>query len=269
MMKKSNRKINRTPKARKAIISWSALLNSLRWFLIISLGSVGLGAGVYYINNMTQSLLQKPIAQVAVEAEYKYISQQTMNVLLKDVVGKSFVGEDLKKIQKTFESHPWIDKVNLSRQWPDRLLVTVVEHVPIARWGEQGFVNNRGELVMTESLNTLSHLAELDGQQDDAAVIMQKYSLIATQLRPYGLVLTKLKKDVRGTWSLELDNGWDIILGKNDILRKVSRLNKLLQEQNISVEANIQRIDARYENGFAIRWIEDEKNEENATQARG
>jgi len=268
-MKKNNRRIKATTKASSPSVNWQALLRTMRWLTVASVVVGCLSLSVYYLGYMAQSLLQKPIASIAVYGDFNYITKDSVKVLVNDIVGKSFVGEDIKKAQKKIEGYPWVDKINLSRQWPDRLLVNVSEQVPIARWGDKGFVNNRGELVMTPELEKLSHLAELDGDDKEAAVMMQKYSLITAQLRPHGFKVTTLKKDKRGAWMLQLNNDWQVMLGKNEILHRISRLTALLQQQNISASADIERIDTRYENGIAIRWAQHKEIKTTAIETRG
>ena len=117
---------------------------------------------------MAQSLLQKPIAQVAIYGNFNYMTKESVSLLVDDVVGKSFFSENIKQLQKKLQAHPWIDNISLSRQWPDLLRITIFEQVPIARWGNKGFVNNRGELIAMDNLEKLAHFAELDGDDKDA-----------------------------------------------------------------------------------------------------
>ena len=39
------------------------------------------------------------------------------------------------------------DNAVVTRQWPDTLLIKIVEQQPIARWNSQDFLNLRGEIV--------------------------------------------------------------------------------------------------------------------------
>ncbi len=268
-MKKNKRKNNRTTKTRSLAVKGQVLLRTLRWLSVSGVVIGCLSVGVYYLGNMAQSLLQKPIASIAIDGDFNYITKESLNVLIKDIIGQSFVGEDINQVQEKIEAYPWVEKISLSRQWPDRLLLTVSEQVPIARWGDKGFVNNRGDLIMTSELEKLRDLAELDGDDAEAAAMMQKYSLIAAQLRPHGFKVTTLKKDKRGAWMLQLNNGWQVVLGKNEILHRISRLTALLQQQNISASADIETIDARYENGIAIRWTQHQDIKTTAIETRG
>ncbi len=254
---KANRRIKKIPKTRDYSVLKSRLKAFVRYcrLVIVScifIGVIGL-AGFYGVKT-TQQFLNRPVAEIVIESAFEYLTEEEVTYLIEGMLGNSFVGENIDAIKREIESIAWVDKVNLNRQWPDRLIINVDEQAPIARWGNEGFVNIRGELVFTSQVEKLKHLSQLHGDNDYAANIMQQYSLLTTMFQPYDLRITSLQKNHRGVWSLSLDNDWQVMLGRDDVVNKVRRLTTLFDRELLTITANIKVIDIRYENGMAIQW---------------
>jgi cell division protein FtsQ len=66
--------------------------------------------------------------------------------------------------------------------------------------------------------------------------------------------LTAVRLDARGSWEFDLDNGITVRLGRRQIDERFARFVAAAVGQ-ISTHANdINYIDMRYTNGFAIGW---------------
>jgi cell division protein FtsQ len=140
--------------------------------------------------------------------------------------------------------------------------VNITEHVPIARWGDAGFVNVRGELILIKDSSALMHLSKLSGEREDAQMIMRQYSVLANVFQSYELSITSLAKDRRGMWQLSLDNGWQVRLGRGEVFKKIQRLTYLLDQRLLNVSEDIKLVDIRYPNGLSIRWGASNKRKE-------
>ena len=66
--------------------------------------------------------------------------------------------------------------------------------------------------------------------------------------------LVSLSVDSRGAFDLELINGLQIKLGRDDIDHKIDRLAKIYLQQILPRRERIDRLDLRYSNGFAVAW---------------
>jgi cell division protein FtsQ len=238
----------------------SGLLRGLRIFFMLSITLGAIGAIGYFSVNAMQHVLNRPVSTVTIVGEFSYVDKEEVALLVQKMIGSSFVGEDIEQIKKNLEAEPWIDWVSLSRQWPDRLQVMVKEQTPIARWSDSGFINVRGEFIATNDTEKLQHLSELSGEKSEAQIIMQQYSVLANLFQPYDLYVESLKKDRRGAWQLSLDNGWQLVLGRGDILRKVQRLTHLFDKKLLVKTADVSVVDIRYPNGLAIKWGDSDKN---------
>jgi cell division protein FtsQ len=229
----------------------------LRLFVVVSMGLSILGVMGFYGTQLTQTFLNRPIASITVKGEFNHISQEQMTNAARGKIGGSFIGENISRIKMSLESMPWVDSVDLSRRWPDQLEVTVREQIPIARWGDNGFVNVRGEIVFVKNDSGLLNLSVLVGEKQNAELIMQQYSVLANTFQPHSLSISVLEKNRRGVWKLELSNGWKVVVGRGDMHKKIQRLTFLLESNELDVNMPIVSIDLRYTNGLAVRWIDD------------
>jgi cell division protein FtsQ len=60
--------------------------------------------------------------------------------------------------------------------------------------------------------------------------------------------------DSRGALDVELINGLKIKLGRQDVERRIDRLVSIYEQQILPRREQIQRLDLRYSNGFAVSW---------------
>lgn len=240
----------------KRTFSFAKVLRVIRTIVFASIFLSVLGVAGFYGTRLATDFLSRPVASITVKGEFNYVAQNEVTELVRGMIGGSFIGEDISEIKQSLESKPWIDSVNLVRQWPDILEIVVHEQVPIARWGESGFVNVRGEIIVVEKMSDLSQFSTLLGQREDVGLIMQQYSLLATTLQPYNMSVDVLEKNYRGVWRLQLNNGWKVIVGRGDVYKKIQRLTYLLDVKKLNDQMKIKSIDLRYPNGLAVSWIE-------------
>jgi cell division septal protein FtsQ len=76
---------------------------------------------------------------------------------------------------------------------------------------------------------------------------------LASALAELGLIIDGVVRDARGDWSLMLLGGTELYLGTDDIEMRFERLLAAYpQVEAIGIPI---RIDLRYSNGFAVRWL--------------
>jgi cell division protein FtsQ len=255
-MTKINRRIIKKEKVNR-VFPFAKTLRVMRIVVLASFFVSVLGVAGFYGTRLATDFLNRPVASIVVKGEFNYVAQNEVTELVKGMIGGSFIGEDINGIKQSLEARPWIDSVNLIRQWPDILEIVVHEQVPIARWGGSGFVNVRGEIITVEKVSDLSQFSTLSGKREDVGLIMQQYSLLASTLQPYNMSIDVLEKNYRGVWRLQLTNGWKVVVGRGNVYKKIQRLTYLLEAKKLDSQMNIESIDLRYSNGLAVRWVDD------------
>jgi cell division protein FtsQ len=94
--------------------------------LLLGLLLPALIAGLGWLGLQALDPEQWPIRAVRIEGE------ATTGLLLVDV----------DAVRHALEELPWIERAYVRRLWPDRLLLTVVEQQPVARWWSTAAVNS-------------------------------------------------------------------------------------------------------------------------------
>lgn len=157
------------------------------------------------------------------------------------------------KITSLLESHPWIERAFVRRKWPSGIEVKVIEEVPLARWGDRNFLNDRGEILDLNNRN-LSSLPVLTGVENSERLIMNTYQEISLLLRPAGLKIIELSYNNQGIWKLTLSNGLEILIGRDQIIEKIRRFLIIWMATLKSSSTDMDGVDIRYDNGIAVRW---------------
>lgn len=227
------------------------------WLKKLAMGLLVLLAiwGGYKALGPLTELFQRPIKSVTVEGEFHFISQERATQLIMQEIDEDFLQIDLSKIKSVLLEDPWVEKVTLTRRWPDTLVVKIAEQKPIARW-DQGFLNQRGDIVRVKEMTGLNHLPWLQGEEIYAAEILQQYQDLSLLLRPKGLEILALHCDSKKSWRLTLKNNVEIAIGRDQVMEKMRRFVTVYEAQLHQVWQDVKSIDVRYSNGVAVRWIE-------------
>ena len=226
----------------------------------------GLGLGLlliafaiiaYFVSGPLSSLLERPLKSVAVEGQFQFLPKQRAMELIEKEIDGDFLQLNLTKLKNELQQDPWVDKVYLSRRWPDTLVVKIAEQTPIARWDTNGFLNQRGEIIRVQNTTKLSGLPWLQGNEINAREIMQQYQDLSTLLRSRGLEIAALKCDNKKSWRLTLKNDKEIAIGREEVMEKLRRFVTVYDKFLINVWSDVKAIDVRYSNGVSVQWVQD------------
>lgn len=227
----------------------------LLWLIYGGLFS-GIVASIIWLDPKTrlEQLMNRPIAGVSVESEFKYIAQQQTQDLVAKHLSPTFLELDMAGLKAALETNPWIDTVIIARTWPDRLVVRIQEQKPIARWGSEGFINMRGEIVRVGDAARLSQLPQIDCEERYAAEMMQKFQVIKSIVAANGFTPVRLSLDKTLAWTIEFNPALTVRLGREKTLEKLQNIAKILRTELSREVARMSQIDMRYDNGFAVTW---------------
>ncbi len=160
----------------------------------------------------------------------------------------------LSDIKGSIESIEWIHHVEVSRQWPDRVRLTVVPERPIAYWNDDSYVNDEGRAFASVHAH-IGKLTQLYGPQGKEQLVMQQYQQLTKSLARTGTALETLRLDERGAWEFTTDKKIRVLLGKEDIKERVQRYLFVIENTDLSGRmGEVQQIDTRYSNGLAVSW---------------
>src|SRR5688572_31255041 len=90
----------------------------------------------------------RPIGKVEVGGQFQRVAPVQIEEVIAPFRGAGFLSIDLDALRSALESIDWVDRARVERRWPNGVRVLITEHVPAARWGEDGLMNTRGELFL-------------------------------------------------------------------------------------------------------------------------
>jgi len=190
-----------------------------------------------------------PVSQVELKGNLKHTTQAQIEAALPRVAG-NFFAADLAGVRAGVERLPWVRRVAVRRVWPDRLEVSVEEHVAVARWGDDRLVNTHGETFSGKSKEALPALI---GPGGSAAEVTRRYRRFSEIVAPLGTGVERVVLSPRHAWQLRLGNGLHLMLGRDADLAE-ARLKKFVEAYPPAVAGKKHEyVDLRYPNGFALR----------------
>lgn len=199
-------------------------------------------------------VLDRPISQVEVAGQLERVARVQIEEAVAPFRGAGFLSVDLHALRSALESIPWVDHARVERRWPSGVRVLLTEHVPAARWGEDGLMNTRGELFMSNVRHVPPELPQLIGPEGTQAQVAKRYLETYPRLLAVGLRLASVELDPRGAWELTLSNGVRVRLGRRDVDERLERFIRAASPLVAARSGEVAYIDLRYSNGFAVGW---------------
>jgi cell division protein FtsQ len=205
----------------------------------------------------TQAVMNSPLfplREVTVLGELAHTSRSELEYATGGRVAGNFFAADLAKIRAGLEQLPWVRRVAVRRVWPDRIEVSLEEHVALARWGDVGLVNTFGERFAGQTEAALPVFA---GPAHTEAEVTRRFRRYEALLAPLEGRLERVILTPRFAWQLRLSTGLAIELGRdlaNDpaearLVRFVAAYPQTLGR----IARRHEYVDLRYPNGFSLR----------------
>jgi len=150
----------------------------------------------------------------------------------------------------------WVRSVTLRRLWPQRLEVTIEEHVPLARWSGGGLVNVQGEVFIADYNGELPRFEGPDGRSPNLTARFREWS---EALEPVALSVAALRLSPRGGWHIDAEGGAGTIAIELPHDDATARLVHFVAVYDRTIGAlarsrtQVEHVDLRYRNGFAVR----------------
>ena len=222
-----------------------------------------------------------PINSLYVTGNIANMDRQDLKQTVKNQVNAGFFAVNVNQIKIAVQKLDWVQSVSVRRVWPDSLHLEITEHIPVARWRDEYFVNQRGALFLAEDLrgksrgdssakstdasndnhivaSDLSSLPIISGPKDLFSQIFLHYMEIKSVVDEGELEIVKLVVDARRSMRVTLSNGIVLLLGRvaeesydyQELARFVNAYNITLARRAM----DIKEIDLRYTNGFAVQW---------------
>ena len=195
-----------------------------------------------------------PLRSVHIEGEFRKLSKQDVQAAVAAAVSGGFFTVNVEAVRRAAESLPWVESATVRRVWPDALQLQVTEQRAAARWGDDGVLNMRGELFKPDAASIPAKLPQLSGPEPLRRRVMEHYIAMTATLAPIGRRVKALRLDQRRAWVVRLDSGVELKLGRDAALDRLNKFVRVYPTVFAAREADLETVDLRYSNGFAVRW---------------
>ena len=203
------------------------------------------------------------IQGITVTGDTRHNNSATLRANVAPRIAGTFFTVDLGRVRSAFEAAPWVRQAVVHREFPNRLRVSLQEHQPVALWGGEGdarLVNSFGE-VFEANLGEVDQdgLPTLSGPEGQGPEVLAMYRTLEPLFSAQDLGIEHLDLSGRGRWSVHLEAGAVIELGRGNADEVLPRVERFLKTLNQVVSrygrqpSAIESADLRHENGYAIR----------------
>lgn len=224
-------------------------MSRLLWLIMTPLAMAALAAAVWFFGGW-QDADRWPIRWLEVEGRLERTTAAQVRAAVAGEARQGYFVVDMQAARAAVEGLPWVAAASVSRQWPDALTILVEEHQPAARWNESALISATGEIFDVAGTSGMQGLTRLTGPDARKNEVYSAWRRIAARMQSAGLGVATLELDARGAWTLTLDEGWELLLGRDEVEDRLERF--LSVHARLARVPDIERIDLRYPNGLAL-----------------
>lgn len=202
--------------------------------------------------------------RITVQGELMHNNEVTLRANVLPQLAGNFFTMNLQRVRLSFEAVPWVRAAVVQREFPNRLRVSLLEHHPVAVWGDDVtgsvLMNRNGQLFEAQADDAdVEHLPRFEGPRDQAGRVLEMYRELQPVFQNMDMEIDRLQLSGRGTWSLSTNQGAQLELGKGSAREVMDRLDvfwKTLSQVTARygrTPSALQSADLRHENGYALR----------------
>lgn len=198
--------------------------------------------------------LDKPISEVRIIGDTKYLNKRVLAEKMAAGINAPLMNIDISSLREIILDDPWVHGARIKRDWPPAVEVIIDEQIPVARWGSKGLLNHQGDIFWPESTQAYLTLPVLNGPATETQHLMAQYHDLSRLFQGANVKMTGLSMEARGAWSLILDNGIEVVVGREQLRERLQRFLHVYQKELAPRAEQIEKVDIRYTNGVAVKW---------------
>lgn len=220
------------------------------WALAVLAWLLVLGAG----NWLFSEARPQEISRLQVEGDFKRVSAREVEARVRERLQQGFVELALNDVKTDIEAMPWVARARVERLWPAGIRVRIWEREPYARWGKDSMVDTQGGVFTPKPAEISASLPLLSGGKGHELEVMHAFEALGSGLRGTPFEIGALTLDARGEWSAQTLSGIGLRLGQSAPEGKLESLRGAVLTTLASRINDVDYIDLRYTNGFAVGW---------------
>lgn len=203
------------------------------------------------------------IRGIVVQGDTTHNSAATLRANVLPRLRGNFFTVDLQKTREAFEAVPWVRHATVKRQFPNKLRVQLQEHEAEAFWGadsESRLVDSYGEVFEANPGDVeQDEMPRLVGPDGTAAQVLAMYRGLKPMLEQLDLGIEQVALSGRGGWTLTLDSGATVELGRGateEVLARSQRFAATLTQVTAKYGRKPEALvtaDLRHTDGYAVK----------------
>jgi cell division protein FtsQ len=202
------------------------------------------------------------IGGITVQGDVAHNNAATLRANVMPRLAGNFFTVDLERARAAFEAVPWVRQAVVRREFPNRLRVQLQEHRAQAFWGdsESRLVNSFGEVFEANPGDVEQDgMPRLAGPEGFAGDVLGMYRALQPLFEPLDLSVEQLTLTGRGGWTLQLDSGAVVELGRGtaqDVVARGQRFTRTLTQVTSKYGRRPEALvsaDLRHGDGYAVK----------------
>ncbi len=203
------------------------------------------------------------IRAITVQGEVTHNNAITLRANVVPHLSGNFFTLSLEQARQSFEAVPWVRSAVVHREFPNRLRAELLEHQPLALWGEDGantLLNQQGQ-VFEANVDELDmgDLPRLNGPAAQSPEVLQMYRHLQPIFAAADMGIEHLELSPRGSWRVVTDREAKLELGRGNLAETAQLVQQFLRTLS-QVTAKYGRTptalagaDLRHKDGYALR----------------
>ena len=224
----------------------------LEWVLCIIALAIVIFTAVFFKLDFAKIAFGN-LQHIHLEGEYKHLERQVLEDILAPAIGQNLLDIDLNTFEQRLSQMPWVKSVFIQRLWPNKLSIHIEERKAVARWHDQGLVDQSGEVFFAQ-IHSYSELPSIITAQDRSKSALAFYYYLQEMFEDLGIQIVYLIEDPSYSWEIGLQTGYALKLGRSHLKERIQRFVSAYSTGLHQVIDKVQCVDLRYPDGFAVGW---------------
>ena len=199
-------------------------------------------------------VVAQPVRSVRISGEFAQVSKTDFERTVEPLLASGLLRIDVEALRRAALDIPWVHEVRVRRVWPGGLDISVIERDAVARWAGGGYLERDGTYFRPGGSVALDALPVLAGPEGMQPRVLALHDALERLLAPLGMRLAATELTPRGVLYAALDGGPRLVMRPGAVEEgEVAIYAKTLAALMADRLREIERIDFRYPNGFAVR----------------